>query len=115
MRQNHRTLRGVKTLQQKTELCKHVRDISINKWYPSTATCRVIVDTIAACQATRTVFMQLGECSNVWPIVQAIKMLPCLEDLRLCGTRGGMSPQIICGNNQPTHSATYDCLATGQA
>lgn len=101
MRQRHRTL--VNTLQQQADLRNHVRDISVQMWHPSKATCRVIADTIAFCQATRTVSLHLGWSTKIWPIIQAVEMLPRLEALQLSGYDCGPSLQMILGHfNQPT-------------
>lgn len=101
--QKHHTSRVVKTLQEQAALCKHVRDISIQKWHPSKATCRAIAATIASCHAIRTVSLHLGWSTNVRPIIQALKMLPRLKNLRLSGYDSGPSLRMILENfNQPT-------------
>lgn len=93
----------VKRLQEQSDLCNHVRNISVQMWHPSEATCRLISNTIKSCQATRTVSLHLGWSEKVWPILQAVAMLPRLEVLQLSGYDSGPSLQMILGHfNQPT-------------
>lgn len=95
--QTRRTSKVVKILQQQADLRKHVRDVSVEIWHPSEATCRTIANFIESCQATRTVSLHLGWSATVWPIIEAIEMLPRLESLRLSGYDSGPSLQMILG------------------
>ncbi|CAD6582961.1 MAG: hypothetical protein ASARMPREDX12_001132 [Alectoria sarmentosa] len=104
--QKSRTSKAVENLQQQADLRNHVRDISVQQWHPSEATCRAIADTIKSCQAVRTVSLHLGWSTTAWPIIHAVAMLPRLEVLRLSGYDSGPSLQMILGHfNQPTLKA----------
>lgn len=102
VRQISRNSRVVKRLKEQSDLRNHVRNISVQMWHPSEGTCRVIADTIKSCLATRTVSLHLGWSDKVWPIIQAVEMLPRLEFLRLSGYDSGPSLQMILGHfSQP--------------
>ena len=93
--QKRRTSNAIKTLQQQPELFNHVRKISIQLWYPSEATCRIIADTIKSCRAIRNVSLHLEWSNNVWPIIVAVGKVPRLKELLLAGDDWGPSLQMI--------------------
>ena len=100
--ENRRSAKVFETLRQQANLRNHVRNISVQRYHPSEATCHQIARTIKSCQATRTVSLHLGWSTKVWPIIHAVRKHPQLEVLRLSGYDNGPSLQMILGHfDQP--------------
>lgn len=100
--QQRRTSNAVKALQQQAELSNHVRNISVQLWRPSEATCRFLAVVIKSCPAIRAVSLHLGWSSKAWPIIKAVGMLHSLEELQLSGYDCGPSLLMVLGYfNQP--------------
>ena len=85
----------VKAIRERTELRKHVRNILVERIRIGETICRMIVGTINCCQTVRLVSLYLDWTPKVWPIVQAVGVLPRLEILDLSGYRDGPNLQMV--------------------
>lgn len=90
-----RTARLVKTFEDRPGIPGHVREIHIQIYQPSDATCRMVVWVIQCCKSLRKLSLHMTMSSTVWPIIHTASKLPRLETLQLTGYEGGPALQMI--------------------
>jgi hypothetical protein len=90
-----RTARLVKTFEERPGMPGHVRDLDVQIYKPSDATCRLVTSVVLCCRSIRKLSLHMPMSPTIWPIIHASSKIPRLERLGLSGIGDGPALQMI--------------------